>query len=376
MAAIPIRLQQLLDKRKEEHSFRTLKVPEDKVDFCSNDYLGAAKSIDLHRLITAEVSDSDLFNNGSTGSRLLAGNTKYAEELEEFIAGFHHAEAALIFNSGYDANVGLFSSIAGKEDTIICDELIHASIIDGCRMSRAAKYKFRHNDLDDLKQKLSRSKGNIFVAVESVYSMDGDFAPLKELIAVTEQQQAFLIVDEAHATGVFGKEGRGLLNETELEEKIFARIHTFGKALGVHGAAVVGSETLKDFLINYARSFIYSTALPFHSLAAIKCSYEWMKQRENERAKLHQLISFFKNQIPESFSGRLIESNSAVQSVIISGNDNCRNAAGRLQEKGFDIRPILSPTVPEGKERLRICLHTFNTEEEIKSMLNELALLF
>lgn len=368
---IPSSILQLLDKRKQEDSLRSLEVHDGMIDFCSNDYLGLADSFDFYKAIKKEVSKEDLQKNGSTGSRLLTGNTDYAEILEKYIAAFHHAEAALIFNSGYDANLGLFSSIAGKGDTIICDELIHASIIDGCRMSYATKYKFRHNDLEDLKQKISRSKGNVFIAVESVYSMDGDFAPLKDLVTVTEEANAFLIVDEAHATGIWGYEGRGLLNALGLEKNVFARLHTYGKAMGVHGAAIVGSQALKEFLINYARPFIFSTALPAHSLAAIRCSYEWMRKKEDERKKLHDLIAHFRDQAKEL---KLTNSYSPIQPVIIPGNNECRNAAYRVQEMGYDIRPILSPTVPKGKERLRICLHSYNLKEEIDIIIDELIL--
>ena len=192
------------------------------------------------------------------------------------LADFHKAESGLIFNSGYDANLGLFSCIAKKEDTLICDELIHASIIDGCRLSYANRFRFAHNDVEDLEDKLRRSKGNIFVAVESVYSMDGDMAPLKEIAAVCKKYNASLIVDEAHATGLFGDQGRGLVSQHGLEQEVFARVHTFGKALGCHGAVILGSETLRNYLVNFARSFIFTTALPVHSLIAVKCAYEML----------------------------------------------------------------------------------------------------
>ncbi len=367
----PSHIQQLLEKRRQEDSLRSLEVHDGMIDFCSNNYLGASYSFDLYKAIKKEVYKEDLYNNGSTGSRLLTGNTYYAEDLEKYIAKFHNAEAALIFNSGYDANLGLFSSIAGKDDTIICDELIHASIIDGCRMSYAAKYKFRHNDLEDLKRKISSSKGNVFIAVESVYSMDGDFAPLEDLVTVTESANAFLIVDEAHATGIWGHEGRGLLNELRLEEKVFARLYTFGKAMGVHGAAIVGSQLLKEFLVNYARPFIFSTALSAHSLAAIRCSYEWMRKRDEERKILHDLIALFRDLAKEL---NLTNSHSPIQPVIIPGNNECRSAAYRVQDMGYDIRPILSPTVPKGKERVRICLHSYNLKEEIDIIIDELIL--
>lgn len=368
------KLQEALNKRKEESLFRTLIVNEGMIDFCSNDYLSLARS----EKIKKEVQDQlKLFPclNGSTGSRSISGNTAFTEVLEKEIATFHHAEAGLLFNSGYDANVGLFSCIAAKGDTLICDELIHASIIDGCRLSYANRFKFAHNDLNDLKKKMQQAKGTIFVAVESVYSMDGDTAPLREIAALCERYQANLIVDEAHATGVFGQQGRGLVNEYGLEDKVFARVHTFGKALGAHGAVVVGSDTLRNYLINFARSFIFTTALPFSSLLHIKYAYKELTSAEMDQRCLHKRITLFKNQLslPDAYS--LIDSRSPVQSLIITGNEKTRLVAAQLQQQGFDVRAILSPSVPVGKERLRISLHLHNTEEQITQLTRALNLI-
>ncbi|HCW08412.1 MAG TPA: 8-amino-7-oxononanoate synthase, partial [Cytophagales bacterium] len=195
-----------------------------KIDFASNDYLGFAQHPEL------TVHGNPSLKSGATGSRLISGNSMEAEEAEKTIARFHRAEAALIFNSGYAANVGLCSCIASKDDTFISDELIHASMIDGIRMSFASKLKFKHNDVDDLENKLTKATGNKFVAIESLYSMDGDEAPLKKIIEVCEKHSAQLIVDEAHAVGVFGAHGEGLVNHYQLEDKVFACVYTFGKA--------------------------------------------------------------------------------------------------------------------------------------------------
>ncbi len=368
------RLQEILDKRKEESLYRFLQVNERLIDFCSNDYLSFARSEKIKQQVK-QFSDSLSHLSGATGSRSISGNTAYAEELEKFVAKFHHAEAGLLFNSGYDANLGLFSCIAKKEDTLICDELIHASIIDGCRLSYANRFRFAHNDVDDLEKKLQHSKGNVFVAVESVYSMDGDTAPLKEIASLCEQYNANLIVDEAHATGVFGKQGRGLVNYFGLEQKVFARVHTFGKAIGCHGAIVVGSETLRNYLINFARSFIFTTALPFHSLVTIRSAYEQLMADDFDNKPLHELIGHFKNGFEKMNDAFLIESNSPIQSLIIPGNERARNISRRLQAKGFDIRAILSPSVSAGKERLRISLHLHNTKDqadELKQALNQI----
>jgi 8-amino-7-oxononanoate synthase len=363
-------LQNILQQRKEQLLFRSLRPKENLVDFCSNDYLGFSKKIKQNSEIYSHPS-------GATGSRLLAGNTQFIEDLEQEIADFHGAEAGLIFNSGYDANVGLLSCIPQKNDFLLTDELIHASMIDGARLSYATRYKFRHNDVEDLEKKLklpnnhnsqdsaSRSTHNFFVALESVYSMDGDVAPLQAISDLCEKYEANLIVDEAHATGIFGKNGRGLVSELGLEDKVFARIVTFGKALGCHGAIVLGSKVLRDYLINFARPFIYSTAAPHHTHESVRQAYQLLKSPDFSNKKLHNLISFFKKEASQISDLQLIESNSAIQCIIISGNEKCRFVASELQKAGLDIRPIVSPTVPKGKERLRICLHEFNTEEEI-----------
>ena len=359
-----------LQKRKEENALRMLAVNTTLTDLSSNDYLGLARSTELQQETGAFIHSSGAYRNGSTGSRLLSGNTAFAEELENYLASFHRAEAALIFNSGYDANLGLLSCCAKKDDTVIYDELIHASVHDGLKLGRSNTFRFRHNDAAHLEERLKASHGNIFVVVESVYSMDGDLAPLEEMALLCEKYDANLIVDEAHATGVFGAKGEGRVNELGLEKMIFARVHTFGKALGVHGAAVLGSSLLREYLVNFSRPFIYTTALPFHSLAAIRCAYERMQKANAEREKLFMLVDLFKAKCGEKVD--LIDSPSPVQCVIIKGNANVKQVAEQLRKAGYDVRPILSPTVPKEQERLRICLHSFNTVPEVTSLADDL----
>lgn len=358
-----------LQERKDKFSIRNLSIITPPVDFCSNDYLGFARSEELKRLIEATLASMPAYLNGACGSRLLSGNTPFTEETEQFIADFHLAESGLIFNSGYDANVGLLSSVPQRGDTIITDELIHASIIDGCRLSHATRFKFHHNDINDLEDKLKLAKGNIFVVVESVYSMDGDIAPLIEISDLCERYSANLIVDEAHATGIFGKNGRGLINELNLRDRVFAGIVTFGKALGVHGAIVLGSRNLRHYLINFARSFIYTTAAPIHNIVAINCAYQYLHQVNQQL--IHQKIALFRKALI-NHQIEAIDSESTIQGILFSSNEVTKQAAANLQNKGFDVRAILSPTVSLGKERLRICLHTFNTDEEIVSLVNHL----
>jgi 8-amino-7-oxononanoate synthase len=356
-----------LKQRLDNASLRKLISSGLPVDFCSNDYLGFARSAELRNAINVEVAALQPVNNGSGGSRLLSGNTTYTEEAERYIARFHNSEAGLIFNSGYDANVGLLSSLGQKGDTFICDELIHASLIDGARLTHANRYTFKHNDLTDLEAKLKVAKGIIYVIVESVYSMDGDIAPLQHISDLCKLYQANLIVDEAHATGVFGKHGVGLVQSLNLEQHIFARIVTFGKAIGCHGAIVLGSTSLREYLINFSRSFIYTTAAPLHNIIAVKCAYKMLAALDYS-TELNKKIVLFTSLINKLDVSGITASPSAIQTILFPGNSNARNAATELQANNFDVRPILSPTVPEGKERLRICLHLYNTDEEIRNL--------
>jgi len=362
-------VEQYIDSKLQERfvagNLRSLKTGRAEVDFFSNDYLGLATSCVLNA--TAAT--------GSTGSRLLSGNSKEAEALEEKIAKFHNAEAALLFNSGYDANTGLLASIANRHTTILYDELCHASIIDGIRLSQSARqYKFRHNDLADLAKKLEQyaAQGPVIVAVESVYSMDGDIAPLKEIAELTERYKASLIVDEAHATGVFGANGAGLVCETGLEGKVFARVHTFGKAMGCHGAVVVGSDKLKQFLINFARPFIYTTALPSHNIEAIDKAYDYLSAPDFSNQELYALIEYFREKINTSGNDGWKDSISPIQALILGSNVQAKKAAGALQAAGLQVNAILHPTVPQGAERLRVCLHAFNTREQVDLLFDTL----
>ncbi|MEJ6737038.1 MAG: 8-amino-7-oxononanoate synthase [Flavobacteriales bacterium] len=359
-----------LEQRKEENSFRALKVNNHLVDFCSNDYLGLASEQEIH-----------MFDNikqfGSTGSRLISGNFKQTVDIEEYLAAFYKAESGLIFNSGYTANVGLFSCIAQRTDTIIYDELIHASIRDGIKLSNAHSFSFKHNDLAALTDKIKKAKGNIFIAVESIYSMDGDEAPLQKIVEICKEFNAVLIVDEAHACGVFGENGEGLIVEYGLVNAVFARIVTFGKAFGCHGAVVLGNKLLRDYLINYSRSFIYTTALPITAILTIKNAHQFLLKNLDKIERLKGLITYFKSNFchPELVEGpKLINSDSPIQCIVVPGNDKVRKLAIDIQNKGIDVRPILAPTVPKGEERLRICLHSFNTKEQIDGLVKEIGI--
>ena len=351
-----------IKQRKQEDAYRSLRVVEGKVDFCSNDYLGLVKN--------KLLSDKKGERSGSTGSRLLTGNSVLAVEVEKEIADFHEAEAALIFNSGYDANLGLLAAVPQKGDTILYDKLSHASIRDGIRLSFAQSHAFAHNQTDDLAKKLDIATGNVFVVTESVFSMDGDLAPLNEIAALCTAKGAHLIVDEAHATGVIGTIGQGLVQELKLQASCFARVHTFGKALGTHGAAILGSERLKEFLVNFARPFIYTTALPDTTLATIREAYTLFQGMHAERQALLKAILDFTE---ASIRYDRIPSSTAIQPVLVPGNAEVRALAAKLLESGLDARPIVYPTVPKNSERIRIVLHSFNTAQEIERLVDALS---
>jgi 8-amino-7-oxononanoate synthase len=353
-----------LAERKENGAYRALKPENTLVDFCSNDYLGFSRSSVLKQKIADELNNIHPALNGSTGSRLISGNLNYTVDLEKEIAGLFNSEAGLLFNSGYDANLGLFSSLPQRGDTIITDELIHASVIDGARLSYANRYTFKHNDAASLEAKLKQAKGTCYVVIESVYSMDGDTPPINDLLKITEKYDAYLIVDEAHAVGLYKS---GIISDLGLDKRVFARIVTFGKALGCHGAIVLGNTNLREYLINFARSFIYTTAAPVHQLASIKMAFQLLQEADADITALKNNISLFKQQLKlsEQSAYTLLESNSAIQCILLKDNDEAIKIAALLQANGLDARAILSPTVAKGSERIRICLHAFNSADEI-----------
>jgi 8-amino-7-oxononanoate synthase len=359
-----------LIERQQSGSYRTLKPENTLIDLCSNDYLGFAQSSIFKNKIDEELL-KHINLTGSTGSRLISGNLAYTEDLEQETANLFKAEAGLLFNSGYDANVGLLSSLPQRGDTIITDELIHASIIDGARLSHANRYNFKHNDLSSLESKLQHAKGTCYVVIESVYSMDGDIPPIIEILELTEKYGAALIVDEAHAVGLFKT---GIVTQLGLQDRVFARTVTFGKALGCHGAVILGSIQLRQYLINFARSFIYTTAAPFHQLACIKIALGLLQECDSQIEELRNNITLFIQQVklPIDGSYSLIGSNSSIQCLLLNSNEKAVATAAHLQSKGLDVRAILSPTVAQGSERIRICLHSFNTVDDINLLTHEL----
>ncbi|WP_298395314.1 pyridoxal phosphate-dependent aminotransferase family protein [Flavobacterium sp.] len=381
MKNFPKALTQKLQLREQNNALRKLPIANNLIDFASNDYLGFANSEEIFNHTHQYLLENNIKINGATGSRLISGNHNLYGITEDYIAKFHQSETALIFNSGYDANVGFFSSVPQRNDIILYDELCHASIRDGIQMSNAKSYKFDHNDYNHLEKLIinqlearNAKPDAFYIVTESVFSMDGDAPNLEELAILCEKHKCYLVIDEAHALGVFGDSGEGLIQYQGLQNKIFARIMTFGKGLGCHGAAILGSHKLKNYLVNFARSFIYTTGLSPHSVATILTAYQHLESQKEAIQKLKSNIQFF-NQVKLQMGLKplFVYSKSAIQCAIIPGNEKVKAIANQLQENGFDVKAILSPTVPEGQERLRFCLHSYNSEKEISEVLKLLS---
>lgn len=397
MGGFPKKLQAKLEERKQNNALRSLGLPSDLIDFSSNDYLGFARNKHISEAAKGLLTERNIQQNGATGSRLISGNYELYNQVEVQLARDHKAATALLFNSGYDANIGFFSAVPQRGDVVFYDEFIHASIRDGIAMGLAKSYKFKHKHLDDLKVLINRvlaastplnqqevghhpetersrslqpeNRSEVYIVTESVFSMDGDTPDLQSLADFCASNHYHLVVDEAHATGVFGSDGQGLVYELGLQNKVFAQIITFGKAMGCHGAAILGSALLKTYVINFARSFIYTTGLPPHSVATISAAYHTLKTSQSRKV-LQENIAFFREQLQFfNLTNRFIPSTSAIHCCIISGNERVKKVSQEFQNQGYSIKAILSPTVPKGQERLRFCLHSYNTKEEITTIL-------
>ncbi|XP_037035775.1 8-amino-7-oxononanoate synthase-like [Bradysia coprophila] len=378
--------QQLNDSlcvREKDSRLRRLVIDDpDTIDFSSNDFLGLSRSAKMRNDYLNELNSMPQIL-GSTGSRILTANSKYVEDLEQYLATFYQAPSALIFNSGFDANYSLFSTIPQQGDIILYDECIHASVHDGMQHSRAGHLiPFAHSNISDLKRHIDMLKNtqqNIFVSVETVYSMDGDVAPLTEIVTLLRSywpngENGHLIVDEAHGTGVFGDHGRGVVQQLNLQDKIFARLHTFSKALASNGAVILGSETLRLYLINYARPFMFSTYMPFSGLALVKTAYKQLESEETVKAQKHlnDLIRHFRETISLPSVGKLIPSTSAIQGIILSGAAAIKTFEEYLNGRGFRVKAVGFPIVPKGEERIRICFHAHNTVADIDNFVESI----
>lgn len=367
------RLEAELKTRSETGLFRQIQVaPADLIDFSSNDYLGFSKRSEIREALYRQLERGEGW--GSGGSRLLTGSRALHFETELLLADCLNAESALLFGSGFEANVGLLTAVARRGDLVLFDELCHASIRAGLAHTTARSLKFRHNDATDLTAKLenfSPKARSVFIVAESVYSMDGDAAPLPEYAELAKQYQAGLLLDEAHAYGVAGPGGAGLAAFYGLEEQCLARVVTFGKAAGCAGACIAGSKMLTRYLTNFCRNFIYTTAPSELFVAAIRAAAKLVSSADIPRAKIAKLRTLF----DEEMSNAALEirgGDAAILSIVTKGVDRTQAIAASLRKSGLLVYPILSPTVPEGSERIRICLHSFNSEADVKLLANEL----
>lgn len=341
------------------------------IDLSSNDYLGLAGH---PRLVEASKEALDKFGSGSSASRLLSGDLEIHHQLEDRIADFKNKEAALIFNSGYQANVGVFNSIYGKDDCVFSDKLNHASIVDGLLLSRAKVFRFKHNDANNLEDIIKKERSKFkkaLIVTETVFSMDGDRSPLKELVDLKERYDCNIMVDEAHATGIYGKNGAGIAEEEGLSDRIDIIMGTFSKALGSFGAYIASSRETADYLINTCRSFIYSTALPPSIIACNLESLKLVREEPHRREKLLNNVAYFRNNLKGANFG--IKGASQIVPVIIGENKKTQRAAEDLRAKGWWVLPIRPPTVPQGEARLRFSLTFHHDLSTLQRLLEDLS---
>lgn len=337
------------------------------IDLSSNDYLGLSNH---PKLIEAAKGAVEKYGVGSSASRLLSGDLEICHKLEERVAKFKGKEAALIFNSGYQANVGILSALYGEEDAIFSDKLNHASIVDGLILSGARFFRFRHNDMAHLKSLLEKERvrfKNALIVTETIFSMDGDRPDLKALVELKEKFDCALMVDEAHATGIFGKNGSGVVEEEGLTDKVDLIMGTFGKALGSFGAYLASSREIIEYMVNRCRSFIYSTALPPAIIASNLAALEIIRDEPHRRNELLKLAGDFRSLLKEK--GFDVKGSSQIIPVIIGENHATVKMAEAIQEKGYWVLPIRPPTVPQGEARLRFSL----TFDHKKNVLDKLA---
>jgi 8-amino-7-oxononanoate synthase len=370
MAALA-RYESALVALADQNRLRAL-APRAGLDFSSNDYLGLAASARMSNALSTALARGTAI--GAGGSRLLRGNHPEHEELEAAAAAFFHAERTLFFSSGYAANSALFATLPQSDDLVILDERIHASTREGVRAGRATSLESLHNDVASVEDAIGTWRaagglGQIWIAAESLYSMDGDRAPLSDLMTLADKHAAFLVIDEAHATGVFGPDGRGLAASFEGRDNVIV-LHTCGKALGGAGALLSLPLTLRDFLVNRCRPFIFSTApSPLMAVAALE-ALAILKDEPHRREALSKLVAFAGHQA----QGRgLPVSGSQIQPVIIGDDEGVMQIASSLQQLGFDVRGVRPPTVPKGTARLRISITLNATAADISGLFDALA---
>jgi len=354
-----------LAEKKGSGMLRSL-AQQQKLDFSNNDYLGLAN----HFEIAKAAADAYIkYGAGSKGSRLLGGNHKIFEETESWLAKWKGTEAALIFNSGYNANLGVISAFCDLKTHLFCDRLSHASILDGYAMSDAKLHRFKHNNPADLEKALQSAKdGELkLIAVEALYSMDGDLAPLAEYAELAEKYGAMLYVDEAHSDGILGPGGKGLVAKLGLESKVHLSLTTFGKAYGTMGACVFGSQTLIDYIINNARSFIYTTAIAPGAVVAIQKAVEVASRDGFRRESVLKMSAFFRDSVKEA-GFNCLQGESQIIPIVLGSIDKTAKCRDFLLENGFHVACVRPPTVPNGTARLRINISAAHKEDDVKRL--------
>ena len=374
---------EFLRQRAKEGLLRTLKPvscrhegkiylnKKEYIDFSSNDYLGLSGH---PKLIAEAKSAIDKFGTAACASRLMSGDLEIHHLLEEEVRRFKNKEAALVFNSGYQANIGIISSLYGRSDCIFSDRLNHASIVDGILLSGAHFFRFQHNNIEHLEGLVEKERNKFnkaLIVTETIFSMDGDRPPLKDLVRLKEKYNCEILVDEAHATGIFGENGSGIVEQEGLDEEIDFIMGTFSKALGGFGGYLAASRKIIEYLINTSRSFIYSTALPAAVIACNLASIQLIKEEPYRRVKLLESAQYFRDALKTK--GFRVRGDSQIIPLIIGDNTRTVEFAKRLQEKGYWVLPIRTPTVPLGEERLRFSLSFYHNREILENLVNDIS---
>lgn len=338
--------------------------------FCSNDYLGLASHPEVCTALTAAVEGVGV---GGAASHLICGHHDYHHQLEQRLADLTGRTAALFFSTGYMANLGVISALVGRGDTVFSDRLNHASIIDGCLLSRARIQRYPHNDMAGLADRLAATSGHKLVVTDGVFSMDGDMAPLRELAALCREHDALLLVDDAHGLGVLGKRGAGSLEHLGLsEQEVPLLIGTLGKAVGTSGAFVAGPQLLIDYLVQKARTYIYTTAMPPAVAKATCAALDLVEQGQARRRHLAHLIRRFREE-SQALGYQLMPSATPIQPIMVGDNWTALELSRQLEDRGLLVTAIRPPTVPEGQARLRVTLSAAHTDADLDRLLTALA---
>jgi 8-amino-7-oxononanoate synthase len=382
VSSLDTTLQAALDERRQQHLYRhrvnvasrcgsALEVNgESLLNFCSNDYLGLAGHPDIAAALKAGV---DSYGTGSGASHLISGHSVAHQQLEEQLAEFTGRPRALLFSTGYMANLGLINALVGRHDLVLQDQLNHASLLDGGRLSRADFKRYKHSSLSNLQTQLEQSSASRkLVVTDGVFSMDGDVAPLPEISALAAEHNAWLMVDDAHGVGVLGATGAGIVEQQHLSvEQVPILMGTLGKSFGTFGAFVAGSEALIETLIQFARSYIYTTALPPSIACATSASLKIVREEQWRRDHLNLLIKRFRAG-GQQIGLQLMASDTPIQPVLINDDLRVSEISQQLREKGVMVGAIRPPTVPKGSGRLRICLSAAHSEQQVDQLLEAL----